>query len=46
MAQQAMRDAGLKKKDRQNKELVDEISAAIILQGYMERRLFPTGRDE
>ena len=39
MAQQTMRDAGLKKKDRQNKELVDEISAAIILQGYMERRL-------
>ncbi|MEA5128116.1 MAG: Holliday junction resolvase RuvX [Proteiniphilum sp.] len=46
MAQQAMRDAGLKKKDRQNKELVDEISAAIILQGYMERRLFPTGWDK
>ena len=40
MAQQAMRDGGLKKKDRQNKELVDEISATIILQGYMERRLF------
>ena len=39
MAQQTMRDAGLKKKDRQNKELVDEISATIILQGYMERRL-------
>lgn len=38
MAQQTMRDAGLKKKDRQNKELVDEISAAIILQGYMESR--------
>lgn len=39
MAQQTMRDAGLKKKDRQKKELIDEISAAIILQGYMERRL-------
>ncbi len=39
MAQLAMRDGGLKKKDRQNKELVDEISATIILQGYMERRL-------
>lgn len=38
MAEQAMRDAGLKKKERQNKELVDEISAAIILQGYMESR--------
>ncbi|MEA4916422.1 Holliday junction resolvase RuvX [Proteiniphilum sp.] len=39
MAQQTIREAGLKKKDRQNKELVDEISATIILQGYMERRL-------
>ncbi|MDR2816437.1 MAG: Holliday junction resolvase RuvX [Proteiniphilum sp.] len=38
MAAQTMRDAGLKKKDRQNKELVDEISAVIILQGYMESR--------
>lgn len=36
IAHQAMRDAGLKKKDRQNKELVDEISATIILQDYME----------
>lgn len=38
IAEQTMRDAGLKKKDRQNKWLVDEISAAIILQGYMESR--------
>jgi putative Holliday junction resolvase len=38
MAQQTMRDAGLKRKDRQNKGLVDEISATIILQGYMESR--------
>jgi putative Holliday junction resolvase len=44
MAEQAMRDAGLKKKDRQNKELVDEISAAIILQGYMERRRIMSGK--
>lgn len=36
MAQQTMIDGGLKKKDRQNKALVDEISATIILQGYME----------
>lgn len=36
MAQRAMIDGGLKKKDRQNKALVDEISATIILQGYME----------
>ena len=35
MAFQTMIDAGLKKKDRQNKELVDSISATIILQTYM-----------
>jgi len=38
MAHQTMLDGGLKKKDRQNKELVDEISATIILQGYMESK--------
>ena len=31
-----MIDGGLKKKDRQDKALVDEISATIILQDYME----------
>ena len=35
MAFQTMIDAGLKKKDRQNKELVDTISATIILQSYL-----------
>lgn len=35
MAFQTMIDGGLKKKDRQNKELIDEISATIILQTYM-----------
>jgi RNAse H-fold protein YqgF len=38
MAFQTMIDGGLKKKERQNKALVDEISATIILQGYMESR--------
>ena len=37
MAFQTMIDSGLKKKDRQNKALVDEISATIILQSYMTR---------
>ncbi len=37
MALQTMIDAGLKKKDRQNKELVDTISATIILQSYLSR---------
>jgi putative Holliday junction resolvase len=36
MAKQTMIDSGLKKKQRQNKALVDEISATIILQSYME----------
>lgn len=39
MAHQALRDGGAKKKTRQNKELVDTISATIILQSYMERSL-------
>ena len=30
----------LKKKDRQNKALVDEISATIILQSYLENKRF------
>jgi len=36
MAHQVMIDGGLKKKQRQNKALVDEISAVIILQAYLE----------
>jgi putative Holliday junction resolvase len=39
MAFQTMIDSGLKKKARQNKELVDEISATIILQSYMNRKI-------
>jgi putative Holliday junction resolvase len=31
-----MVDAGLGKKARQNKELIDSISATLILQSYME----------
>ena len=38
LAHQAMLDGGLKKKARQNKALVDEISATIILQSYMETK--------
>ena len=38
LAHKAMFEAGLKKKDRQNKELVDKISATIILQSYLESR--------
>ena len=38
LAHQAMLAGGLKKKDRQNKALVDEISATIILQSYLESK--------
>lgn len=41
LAHQAMLDGGLKKKARQNKALVDEISATIILQDYMRSRKMP-----
>jgi putative Holliday junction resolvase len=37
MASQAMVQMGLKKKDRQKKELIDKISATIILQDYLEK---------
>lgn len=35
LAHQAMIDGGLRKKARQNKALVDEISATILLEDYM-----------
>jgi len=38
IAQQAMLEGGMKKKDRQNKANVDKISATIILQSYLESR--------
>ena len=37
MAFQTMIDGGVKKKARQNKEIVDAISATIILQTYLEK---------
>lgn len=40
LAHRAMIEGGLKKKARQNKALVDEISATIILQDYMESKNF------
>ncbi|KAA6311800.1 putative pre-16S rRNA nuclease, partial [termite gut metagenome] len=40
LAHRTMRDAGLKKKARQNKALVDEISATIILQTYLESKRY------
>lgn len=37
LAHRAMIDGGMKAKDRRDKESVDKISAAIILQSYMDR---------
>lgn len=38
LAHQVMRDGGLKKKARQDKALVDEISAIIILEDYLKSK--------
>lgn len=38
IAHRTMIEGGLKKKDRMNKGLVDEISATIILEDYMDSR--------
>lgn len=40
IAFQTMIDSGLKKKQRQNKALVDEIAATILLQDYMNSKRF------
>ena len=40
MAFQSMIDSGMKKKQRQNKALIDEISATIMLQDYLSRKTF------
>lgn len=37
IAFQSMIDSGLKKKDRQNKSTIDEVSAVILLQDYLQK---------
>jgi len=37
MASQAISGMGLKKKDRENKELIDTVAATILLQDYLEK---------
>lgn len=39
MAFQSMIDGGLKKKQRQNKALIDKIAATILLQDYLTRKM-------
>ena len=41
LAHRAMIDAGLKRKARQDKALVDEVSATILLQDFLESRRKP-----
>lgn len=38
MAMQSLVNSGLKKSDRQKKELIDIVSATILLQSYLESR--------
>jgi putative Holliday junction resolvase len=38
IASRAIKDSGLKKKDRRDKSLIDAVSAVIILQSFMEKR--------
>lgn len=40
LAFQTMIDSGLKKKQRQDKGLIDEIAATIMLQDYLTRKMF------
>ena len=39
LAHRAMIEGGMKKKDRQNKAVVDKIAACIILEDYLESKL-------
>ncbi|HUW07795.1 MAG TPA: Holliday junction resolvase RuvX [Williamwhitmania sp.] len=40
IATRAILDSGAKKKERMNKELVDMVSASLILQSYLEARSY------
>mgnify|MGYP006295839473 FL=1 len=40
MAVRAMIQGGMKKKERQNKSNIDKMSAAIILQSYLQEKYF------
>ncbi len=44
MALRTMIDGGIKKKERQDKSMVDRISASIILQSFLEKRQKTKGK--
>lgn len=43
MAKQAIIDSGVARKDRRDKSMVDMVSAAIILQSWLQQREFRAG---
>ncbi|MDE6176942.1 MAG: Holliday junction resolvase RuvX, partial [Paramuribaculum sp.] len=43
LAHRAMIDSGMKKMQRRNKEIVDEMAATIILNDYLESRMYGGG---
>jgi putative holliday junction resolvase len=45
LAQHAIRESGIRKKERASRELVDQVSATIILQSWIERKNV-SGRSE
>jgi len=46
MALRTMIEGGVKKRDRQDKSMVDKISASIILQSFLDNRSNRTGKNE
>jgi putative Holliday junction resolvase len=46
MALRTMIDGGVKKKGRQDKSMVDKISASIILQSFLDNRSNTTGKNK
>jgi putative Holliday junction resolvase len=46
MAFRTMIDGGVKKKDRQDKSMIDKISASIILQSFLDKRLIEDKRQK
>jgi len=40
MAQRSLIDSGVRKMDRRDKAAVDKVSAAILLQGFMESKMY------
>jgi putative Holliday junction resolvase len=46
MALRTMIDGGVKKKDRQDKSMIDKISASIILQSFLDNNTYKTEKNK